>query len=403
MSDLGIVWQIARRELRERGRSKAYLITSAVTAILVVGLILVPRLLDGGTDEYEVGSIGSGNEAIIEAAELLANANDEPEAEPSIAIATVGFSDRGLAEAALEERELDAILIDGSEVIVESVGGFGESKILSYLQRGAASVELEAIVAAEGDVAADVIEVMTSDPLETGTLSGQEAGDESRGAIAYAGLLLLYGAVLLYGTWILSGVTEEKTNRVVEVLLSSIKPWQLLAGKILGIGILGIGQFAGTILIAVTTIQLAGIFELPSLNTFAVVNLIVWFILGFLLFAVMFGAAGSLVSRMEDAQNVAFPMSMTAVAGFFVALATLSDPDGVAAVVGTFVPLTAPFVVPVRAALDAIPWWQYAAALILTVGTIIGLVFVAGRIYAGGLLRYGGRVKVREAWRSAAE
>jgi ABC-2 type transport system permease protein len=86
-----------------------------------------------------------------------------------------------------------------------------------------------------------------------------------------------------------------------------------------------------------------------------------------------------------------------------VALATLSDPDGVAAVVGTFVPLTAPFVVPVRAALDAIPWWHYAAALILTIGTIIGLVFVAGRIYAGGLLRYGGRVKVREAWRSAAE
>jgi ABC-2 type transport system permease protein len=96
-------------------------------------------------------------------------------------------------------------------------------------------------------------------------------------------------------------------------------------------------------------------------------------------------------------------MSLTAVAGFFVAIATLSDPDGVVAVVGTFFPLTAPFVVPVRAALDAIPWWQYASALLLTVATIVWLVFVAGRIYAGGLLRYGGRVKVREAWRSAAE
>jgi len=403
MSGLGTVWQIARRELKERGRSKAYLITSVVTAVLVVALILVPRLLDGGTNEYHVGSVGSRNEEIIEAAELLGNANDEPDAEPSISIERVDFDDRQEAETVLEAGEVDAILLGGSEVIVESVSGFGGSQILSYLQQGAASVELETIVAAEGDVAADVIEIMTSDPLETTTLSGQDPGDDSRGAIAYAGLLLLYGAVLFYGTWILSGVTEEKTNRVVEVLLSSIKPWQLLAGKILGIGILGIAQFAGTIVIAITTIQLAGIFELPSLNAFAVVNLIVWFILGFLLFAVMFGAAGSLVSRMEDAQNVAFPMSLTAVAGFFVAIATLSDPAGIAAVVGTFIPLTAPFVVPVRAALDAIPWWQYAAALILTIGTIIGLVFVAGRIYAGGLLRYGGRVKVREAWRSAAE
>jgi len=403
VTDLGTVWRIARRELRERGRSKTYLITSVVTALLIVGLILIPQLLDGGTDDYKVGTVGSGNEPIIEGAELLGNANVEPGAEASISVTQVDFEDREEAEAALEAGEIDAILVEGSEVIVEAVGGFGESPIVSFLQRGAASVELESIVAQEGDVAADVIQIMTSDPLEITTLSGQVAGDESRGAVAYAGLLLLYGAVLLYGSWILSGVTEEKTNRVVEVLLSSIKAWQLLAGKILGIGILGIGQFTATILIAITTIRLVGVFELPTLNAFAVVNLIVWFILGFLLFAVMFGAAGSLVTRMEDAQSVAFPMSMIAVVGFFVALATLSDPDGVVAVVGTFIPLTAPFVVPVRAALDAIPWWQYAAAVVLTIGTIVWLVFVAGRIYAGGLLRYGGRVKVREAWQSAAE
>ena len=93
------------------------------------------------------------------------------------------------------------------------------------------------LVAESGQAAADVIEVMTSDPLETTTLSGQEAGDETRGAVAYAGLLLLYLAVLLYGNWMLAGVTEEKSNRVVEVLLSSVKPWQILAGKIIGIGL----------------------------------------------------------------------------------------------------------------------------------------------------------------------
>jgi ABC-2 type transport system permease protein len=160
-------------------------------------------------------------------------------------------------------------------------------------------------------------------------------------------------------------------------------------------------QFASTIAVALIALRVTGAFELPSLNAATVANLIIWFVLGFLLFAVMFGAAGSLVSRMEEANTVALPMSMTAVAGFFVSISALSDPDGVAALIGTFVPFTAPFVVPVRAALEAIPAWQYMASVVLTVAAIVGLVFVAGRIYAGGLLRYGGRVKVREAWRSS--
>lgn len=401
MSSLGTVWQIARREIREHGKSKSYLITTLVTFLLVVGLVLVPGLIGGGTTEYIVGTVGEANGPILVAAELLGNSADEPDADPAISIDGQNFDERTAAESALERGEIDAVLIDGQEVVIETVGGFGESAVLSLLQQGAASVELEAIVSESGEAATEVIEMMTSDPLETTTLSGQEAGDETRGAVAYAGLLLLYMAVLLYGNWMLSGVTEEKSNRVVEVLLSSIRPWQLLAGKIIGIGLLGLTQFAGTIVVALIAVQLTGAFELPSLNSGAVLNLILWFVLGFLLFAVMYGAAGSLVSRMEDAQNVAFPLSMVAVAGFFLSIGALSDPDGTVAVVGTFIPVTAVFVVPVRVALEAIPAWQYVAALVLTIAAIIGLVFVAGRIYAGGLLRFGTRVKLREAWRSA--
>jgi ABC-2 type transport system permease protein len=403
VSSISVVWQIARREIRERGRSRAYLITSALTLLIVVGLVVVPGIIGGGTSEYTIGALGQGNEAIVTAAESLGNAKDEAGAEPSVSITVRQFDTRDQAESALDDGEVDAVLVDGDEVIVQSVSGFGGNDLVNLLQQGAASVELEAIVSTEGSAAADVISVMTSDPLETTALNGQADGAEARGAIAYAGLLLLYMAVLLYGTWILSGVTEEKSNRVVEVLLSSIKPWQLLAGKIAGIGTLGITQFAGTILVAYIALKVTGTVDFPALDFASVFNLVLWFILGFLLFAVLFGAAGSLVSRMEDAQNVAFPMSLLAVIGFFVSITAISDPEGPAAVIGTFVPLTAPFVVPVRAALEAIPLWEYLAAVVLTVGTITGLVFVAGRIYAGGLLRYGTRVKVREAWRSASE
>jgi ABC-2 type transport system permease protein len=401
MSSFKTVWRIAVREIREHGRSRSFLITTGFTFLAVAALIVVPGLVGDGTSEYSVGSIGDGNEPIVAAAEQLGNAAVEPGSDPSVSFELETFDDRAVAEAAMESGELDAILVDGTEVVVESVGGFGDSPVLSLLQQGAASVELEAIVSESGDAAADVIAVMTSDPLETSTLSGQEAGDESRGAVAYAGLLLLYMAVLLYGNWMLSGVTEEKSNRVVEVLLSSVRPWQLLAGKIIGIGTLGIAQFAGTITIALVAVQMSNTIELPSLDAGLVANLIVWFVLGFLLFAVMYGAAGSLVSRMEDAQNVAFPMTMVVVAGFFVSIAALSDPDGPTALIGTFVPLTAPFVVPVRAALETIPAWQYGLSVLLTSGAIVGLVFVAGRIYAGGLLRFGTRVKLRDAWRSA--
>jgi ABC-2 type transport system permease protein len=404
MRGFGALWQVALREITERARSKAYLLTTALTILIVLALIVLPELFGGGTSESTVGSVGEGNAEIVSTAVDLGNANDEPNDPPSIAIETIEFDDRASAIAALEEGEVDAVLVDGEEMIVESVGGFGGSSFINGLQRSAGTVQIQAVIAEEGQEAADIIEILTSDPLEVTALSGGEAEDgESKTAVAYFGLLLLYLAVLLYGTWILTGVTEEKSNRVVEVLLSSIRPWQILGGKILGIGTLAIVQLLGTIVVAVLALRVTGAFDLPPIETGSVLNLLLWFVIGFLIFAVLFGAAGSLVSRTEDANTIAMPMSMAAVVGFFVSITALNDPDGPVAVISTFIPLTAPFVVPVRTALEAIPVWQYLAALVICLATIVVLTFIAGRIYAGGLLRYGGRVGVREAWRAAAE
>jgi ABC-2 type transport system permease protein len=190
---------------------------------------------------------------------------------------------------------------------------------------------------------------------------------------------------------------------VVEVLLSSIRPWQILGGKILGIGTLAMAQLLGTLVVAVVALRVTGAFDLPPIEVTAVLNLLLWFVVGFLIYSVLFGAAGSLVSRTEEANTIAMPMSMTAVVGFFVSISALNDPDGPVAVIDTFIPVTAPFVVPVRTALESIPLWQYLAALVISIAAIVVLTRVAGRIYAGGLLRYGGRVRVREAWKSAAE
>lgn len=402
MTGLGGMWQVALREFRERGRSKTYLITSLVVLLIVIGLVTIPQAFGDETDEYELGLVGEGNTEIVLAAETLANVNDEPDAPPSVQINTTEYPDRATAEEALVNGEVGAVLVDGEEVVLERPVGFTGSPILGLLQRGAATVELETIIAEGGQAAADVVEMMTSDPLETTSLSGEDAEDESSGIAAYAGLMLLYGAILLYGTWILTGVTEEKTNRVMEVLLSSIRPWQLLGGKIVGIGTLGVAQFAGTIVVALVAINATDAIDLPSFTAETLFHLVFWFLVGFLIYAFMFGAAGSLVSRPEDAQNIAFPMTLAAVASFFLSIISLDDPEGVAATVGTFIPLTAPFVVPVRAALDAIPLWQYALSALLAFAGAFALMFIGGRIYSGAVLRYGGRVRYREAWRGGA-
>jgi hypothetical protein len=126
-----------------------------------------------------------------------------------------------------------------------------------------------------------------------------------------------------------------------------------------------------TIVAAVVALRVTGAYDLPPIELASVLNLLLWFVIGFLIFAVLFGAAGSLVSRSEDANTIAMPMSMSAVVGFFVSITALNDPDGPVAVVSTFIPLTAPFVVPVRTALEAIPAWQYIAALIICLASIV--------------------------------
>ena len=219
-------------------------------------------------------------------------------------------------------------------------------------------------------------------------------------AIAFGGMILMYMAVLTYGTWMLSGVTEEKTNRVVEVLLSTLRPWQIFAGKLVGIGLLGLTQMVVLILAALAALSFNDQINLPTLPIDSVVALIGWFILGFLLYATLFGAAGSLVSRMEDAQNAAAPLSILAVVGYFFAFGALGDPSGTLAKVGTYIPFTAPYVAPIRLAFGEISGLEMALSVAITAITIVVIVRLASRVYAGALLRFGSRVKWREAFRA---
>jgi ABC-2 type transport system permease protein len=266
------------------------------------------------------------------------------------------------------------------------------------MQRAAGAVRLQELVASN-EGAASVIEVLSSEPLDVTTPAGDDSAAAERGTIAYGGLVLMYIAVLSYGNAALTGVTEEKNNRVVEVLLATLRPWQLLGGKVLGIGLLGLAQFAVTVTVAFVALKATDALELPTLSPSIVAVLVLWFVLGFAIFSVLYAAAGALASRPDEAQTASLPMTMVAVLAFFLSFGVLGDPDSSLARITTFIPFTAPFVVPIRDALGALTVLEHVIAVVVTILAIVLLVRVAARVYSGGLLSMGRRVKLREAWR----
>lgn len=203
--------------------------------------------------------------------------------------------------------------------------------------------------------------------------------------------------------FVLSGVLEEKTTRIAEVLLAQVRPDSLLAGKVLGIGLLALAELVVVVLAALVTGQLAGTIPLPAIGAGAAATIIGWFILGFAFYAVLFGSAGALVDRQDDAQVVLFPIMAPLIAGYVFVLSTITSPDNVGTTILSFVPLTSAVAMPMPMPmqLGAAPVWQVVVSVLIMVTTMVVLLRLAGRVYAGGLLRTGARVRVRDALASA--
>ncbi len=207
-------------------------------------------------------------------------------------------------------------------------------------------------------------------------------------------------AIATYGAMVLSGVVEEKASRVVEVLLARMPARSLLAGKIAGIGLLGLGQIVLTAAVALAAITLTDSFDIPAVRGAVLAWVVVWFVLGYALYATVFGALGSLASRPEDAQSVAGPVSAVLIAGYFVSFAAIGSPSTVWAKLVSYFPATAPLAMPNRIAMGATAWWEPLVAITLTIAAIAALVQLGGRVYTGGVLHTGATLKLRDAWQN---
>ena len=278
--------------------------------------------------------------------------------------------------------------------------------------RGRADAQLQALVtgaiqvatvqqraAAAGvdpDTVAQLLSPVPVESVQIGTAPGRSADDDTAAALM---TVVLLAAIIIYGNLVLTGVVEEKSSRVVEVLLSRMPAKALLGGKVVGIGLLGFGQLALTAVAALVASLAVDSVDLPAVTGSVLAWVLVWFVLGYALYAMIYGALGSLASRTEDAQAVAGPVGYVLVAGYWASFLAISeDPDGLWARLLSLFPATAPLAMPGRIALGAAAWWEPPVAVVLTLAAVAGLISFAGRVYRNAVLRTGATLHLRDAW-----
>jgi ABC-2 type transport system permease protein len=255
---------------------------------------------------------------------------------------------------------------------------------------------------AAGASAAEVDALLDQPAIDVRTIEPQDPNRDENAGIAFIAVLLAYGQLFGYGVWVATGVIEEKASRVVEILLSAIRPRQLLAGKIAGIGLLGMVQLAFIAAFAIGLALAVGTLRLPGTAIGVAAVVLAWFVMGFAFYAGLFAVSGSLVSRTEELQNAMVPINLIIFVSFFISIGALESPDSTLSVAASILPFSSALAMPVRIAMGSATAPQIVASIVLLAAGTAALVPLSARLYAGAVLKTGGRVKLRDAWRSAS-
>ncbi len=392
------VWLVAKREILERGRSRGFVFSVLFTTVLVVGSFVVPTLLFGDEETTRIGLVEPAPPGLELAIVGTAGQMDR-------AVKIVPFDNAQTAAAALTEESIDAVVEVPSDLSSAGTIVFAKEPdqlVTQVVSAAVIALRVQSIMVAAG---VDPGALGAAQQLPTVTsLDPQTDADQSRFLFANIGAVLILVGIFSFGFTVLTGVVEEKQSRVVEVVLATVRARDLLMGKVLGIGILGVVQLLVFVIAALSAAILTNRFALPATTPSAIALLVVWFVLGYALYSTALGFLGALASRLEEASNASTPVTMIAMISYFVAIfAVINDPEGIVARVATFIPASAPFVVPLRAAFDAISPVEVVVAILVTVIAIWVLFAIGARVYAGAVLQTAGRMKVRDAWRSAGE
>jgi ABC-2 type transport system permease protein len=421
---------VIQREYLTRIQKKSFWIASLLGPILITAIYAVPIWL--AMQDKEVKRIEVVDESgLFQTADLVDKEVEFKLVNKPVAELKSNFAKEGYT--ALVHLPKD-ILTNGKDLKIYSEKNLSLS-LKSSIER-VIEKKVRAVLMKEAGIASEVYEKTQIDVgSETVTVSdtGDETSSSSGGAMILAGVMgmLLYITLLLYGSQVMNGVIEEKSNRIIEVIISSIKPYQLMLGKILGVGMVGLTQFLLWIVLTIGLSQVASKFyqtspiqqkmeqvkkadpkvakELNDASPMAEVTKVIestniplvvggflfYFLFGYLLYSSLFAAIGSAVESATEAQQFTFIVMLPIIAAFMMAQFTMQDPDSTMAFWASMIPFTSPINMMVRLPYG-VPAWELATSMTLLVLGFLACSWISARIYRIGILMYGKKVTVKE-------
>ena len=434
---------IIEREFLSRVRKKSFIIMTIVGPLLFAAIMVVPTLL------AMMDSSSSFNVAVIDRTQLYQESfknsnrisftylNGKESESPSIYLNADG---KPKYDAYLEIT--DDLLKDKNAIKLYSQDPFtidGQYEIAGMMERFLKESILSANKSPE---IAQVIAQMENAKIKISNITVSKEGAETSNAAEIAlGISMIlaflsYGLIIGYGTQVMRGITEEKNNRIVEIIISSVKPFQLMMGKIIGIAMVALTQFLIWIVLTLSIVFVVQTAFLPSVirdnaeqvqmsqnsttiennsgvseltqsvtnqlkgvNVTYILSLFAfYFIGGYLLYAALFAAVGSAIDPDSDTQQFVMPVMMPLIVAITLAMSAARDPQGSLAFWGSIIPFTSPIVMMARVSYD-VPLWQLILSMSLLVLTFVFVTGVAARIYRVGILMYGKKVTYKELWK----
>jgi ABC-2 type transport system permease protein len=401
--------RVARREYVERVRSKAFIVGTVLGPLLLFGVMLGPQLLLSKQrgKPLRVAVLDHTGELRDPVARSLEARRAD--GRPRFEIAPEGAPG---PQAADRLREL--VRSGGLDGFVEVKGGTSAEASADYYGRNVSNIMdlplleqavSEAVVEhrlAGAGLPRDQVRSLTRRPeFKTIQITAQGAREDKReGFIASLLMLtLLYSSLAMWGAAIMNGVLEEKTSRVVEVVVSSVAPVQLFGGKLLGIGAVGLTQFLTWTLTLMVISRFGSALvgaPVPALGSGVLAAFLLYFLLGFFLYGALFAGLGASLSSQQDAQSLTFLVMLPLILGFAMFPVALSNPEGATAVVLSLVPFFTPLLMFARISAVTPPAWQVALSVVIMAASIAAAVYAAARIFRVGVLMYGKRPTFRE-------
>ena len=408
---------IIKREYLTRVKSKGFVIGTIIGPLVMSSFVLVPFLLGrySGPDQYRIAVLDqTGDPALTERMSALLEPKRSGQSHYEVIREEVKPGEeiephrQALADK-LARKQLDGYLILPPDALTQkeitiyaknSNAVIGRTRLEDALNKAVS----ERRIALAGLDAERIRELTKDVTLKAVNERGESGG--GRVILAFTLLMFLYLTILVYGVTVMRGVTEEKQNRIIEVLLSSVSPFELMLGKVIGIGLVGLTQYMiwalfGGILsvLSAAPMLMAYSDKLPKISILLLVCFVIYYVLGYFLYATLYAMVGAIVSSDDDGQQVQMPITMTFALGMILSTMVMQNPTGKAATILSLIPFFGPSLMFLRIALEAAPIWQIVLSIVLMVVTIIGVVWLAAKVYRIGVLMYGKRPTIPELFR----